>query len=91
MSGPYFAAFLLRVARSEDEGPRIGFTLPRAFGKAVKRNRAKRRIRELLRLRMQRINPHWDVVLNPRRLALDASPEELEREIDRLVSRCANS
>ena len=38
----YFAAFCLRVARAEGEGPRLGFTLPRAFGKAVLRNRVKR-------------------------------------------------
>ena len=52
MSGPYFAAFCLALSRQSGEGPRIGFTLPRAFGKAVKRNRAKRRIREALRLRL---------------------------------------
>ena len=91
MSGPYFAAFCLSVPRAELEGPRIGFTLPRAFGKSVKRNRAKRRLRELLRLRLSRIDPRWDVVVNPRRLALDASTQDLEREVERLVSRCART
>jgi len=90
MSGPYFAAFCLRVER-EGEGPRLGFTVARAFGKAVKRNRAKRRIRELLRVRMSEIAPQWDIVINPRRQALTASPVELRREVDRLVSKCANS
>lgn len=89
MSGPYFAAFCLSVPRPEHDGPRIGFTVPRAFGKAVKRNRAKRRIRELLRVRLPRIASQWDVVVNPRRPALEASPEDLTREVERLVSRCA--
>jgi ribonuclease P protein component len=88
MSGPYFAAFCLAVARPIGDGPRVGFTLPRAFGKSVKRNRAKRRIRELLRVRMTSLDPRWDVVINPRRQALDASPEQLQREVERLVSRC---
>lgn len=88
ISGPYFAAFRLSVARTEQEGPRIGFTLPRAFGKAVKRNLAKRRIREILRLRLPQIDAQWNLVINPRRRALDASPQELQREVERLISRC---
>jgi ribonuclease P protein component len=89
VSGPYFAAFCLRVER-EDGGPRLGFTVTRAFGRAVKRNRAKRRIREALRVRLPEIAPHWDIVLNPRRQVLEASPDDLRRELDRLISKCAN-
>jgi len=89
MSGPYFAAFCLKIPRGESEGPRLGFTVPRAFGKAVSRNRIKRRLREALRLRLTEVDPQWDVVINPRRQALNATPMELRREVDRLVSRCA--
>lgn len=89
ISGPYFAAFCLRVER-QDGGPRLGFTVARAFGRAVKRNRAKRRIREALRLRLSEIAPHWDIVLNPRRQVLTATPGDLRREVDRLVLKCAN-
>jgi ribonuclease P protein component len=89
ISGPYFAAFCLRVDR-EDVGPRLGFTVARAFGRAVKRNRAKRRIREALRRRLSEIAPHWDIVLNPRRQVLTATPDDLRREVDRLVLKCAN-
>ena len=86
MPGPYFAAFCL--ARDSNEGVRVGFTVSRAFGKAVKRNRAKRRIREAIRLRLAEFGSQWDVVINPRRQALDASPIQLQRELDRLISRC---
>lgn len=89
IGGPYFAAFCLRVQR-EGGGPRLGFTVARAFGGAVQRNRAKRCIREALRVRLPEIAPHWDIVLNPRRQVLQASPEALRREIDRLISKCAN-
>ena len=77
------------MERTPETGPRLGFTLPRAFGKAVKRNRAKRRIRELLRVRLPDIQNRWDIVINPRRTALDASYIDLEREVDRLVRQCA--
>jgi ribonuclease P protein component len=89
VAGPYFAAFCLRVER-DGGGPRLGFTVARAFGRAVKRNRAKRRIREALRVRLPEVAPYWDIVVNPRRQVLDASPDELRREVDRLVSKCAN-
>jgi ribonuclease P protein component len=88
----YFAAFCLRVQRVPDAsnslGPRLGFTVPRAFGKAVLRNRVKRRLREILRTRLSDLAPEWDIVLNPRRPAIAAPIEELRREVDRLVAQC---
>lgn len=90
ISGPYFAAFCLRIDRA-GEGPRVGFTVPRAFGRAVKRNRAKRRIREALRVLLPQIAPQWDIVVNPRRQVLDATAEDLRREVKRIVSQCAKS
>jgi ribonuclease P protein component len=66
----------------------MGFTVPRAFGKAVARNRVKRRLREALRVRWPEVGPQWDIVINPRRPALMAPVEELRREVDRLVTQC---
>ena len=92
-SCPYFVAFLLRH-RAENgqsartEGPRIGFTVPRAVGKAVVRNRIRRRIREMLRVRLALMAPDLDIVLNPRRAAFGADRDSLLREVERLVQRC---
>jgi len=77
------------VPRAESDGPRLGFTLPRAFGKSVKRNRAKRRLREILRVRLSEFAPQWDLVINPRRTVLQATPEQLNRAVDRLVAQCS--
>ena len=44
-ASPLFAAFCVR--EREPGGPRIGFTVPRALGKAVVRNRVKRQLRHL--------------------------------------------
>ena len=97
-AGRYFAAFCLRVERSPDSGcpqtqsyggrARVGFTIPRAFGKAVLRNRVKRRLREALRVRLPKVGREWDIVINPRRPAIAAPLEELQRELDRLVAQC---
>ncbi|MGE5646350.1 MAG: ribonuclease P protein component [Acidobacteriota bacterium] len=83
---PYFAAFCLR--RAEPGGSRIGFTTPRALGNSVTRNRIKRRFREAVRLRLDGLEPQWDIVINPRRAGTAAPFEALTREIERLFSRC---
>jgi ribonuclease P protein component len=84
-----FAAFCLR--ESDGSGPHIGFTLPRAIGKAVVRNRIRRRVREAVRALLDRLNPQWSIVINPRRKALDASMSDLQREVERLILRCNGS
>jgi ribonuclease P protein component len=65
--------------------------VPRALGKAVVRNRIKRRLREAIRFHLDRLNPQWSIVINPRRKALDAPLPELEREVERLFLRCNGS
>ena len=81
-----FAAFCVRGEATD--GPRVGFTVPRALGCAVVRNRIRRRVREAVRLRLDHLNPQWEIVFNPRRAARNASFAELEREVDKLFSRC---
>ena len=88
-SGPFFAAFCVREAQAD--GPRIGFTVPRALGKAVVRNRIRRRVREAVRCLLDRLNPQWSIVINPRRKAFDAPLKEIEREVERLFLRCNGS
>jgi ribonuclease P protein component len=86
VSSSYFAAFCLH--RAEPGGPRIGFTLPKAVGKSVQRNRLRRRFREAVRQHLHRLESQWDIVINPRRAGLKAPFEALSREIERLFSRC---
>jgi ribonuclease P protein component len=79
------------VREQQSDGPHIGFTLPRAVGKAVVRNRIRRRLREVIRLRLDRLNPQWSIVFNPRRKAFDAPIAELQREVEKLFLRCNGS
>jgi ribonuclease P protein component len=65
--------------------------VPRALGKAVVRNRIKRRVREAVRLRLDQLSPKCELVINPRRRALDAPFPELQREVEKLFLRCSAS
>ena len=60
---------------------RLGITTPRAVGKAVIRNRIRRRLREVFRLNQNAIQPGWDIVLNPRPIVARLPMRDLTREI----------
>lgn len=82
---PLFVAFFR--PREDDAPPRFGFTTPRALGKAVVRNRIKRRLRECVRLGRERYPVGYDVVFNPRKALLHAPGEEIHRNLDKLIER----
>jgi ribonuclease P protein component len=83
---PMFSAFCLATG-SGDEA-RFGFTLPRAVGKANVRNRIKRRMRDIVRRMRQEFPPGLWIVVNPRRSSYDAPLSMIQREFERLASRC---
>lgn len=74
------------AARSETAGPRIGLTVPKALGKAVARNRIKRRLREAVRAALPLLSAPVDLVLHPKRSVLDADFALLQREIETIFS-----
>jgi ribonuclease P protein component len=90
MTSRYFAAFCLRNT-PPDVPSQFGFTVPRAVGKAVHRNRIKRRMREAVRSQCSQLAANWTIVFNPRRTVLSASFEDLCREVGRIFARCSQS
>ncbi|HVG26060.1 MAG TPA: ribonuclease P protein component [Acidobacteriaceae bacterium] len=69
------------AARSDTVGPRVGLTVPKALGKAVARNRIKRRLRAAVRDALPALSAPVDLVLHPKRIVLDADFASIEREV----------
>jgi len=81
-----FAAFAFPESAAA-AGPHVGFTTPKALGKAVARNRIRRRLREAVRMELESLSPEWSIVFNPRRKAFDCPLPELRAEVKRLFLR----
>ncbi len=86
----HFAAFCAARADQQD-GPKVGFTVSRAMGKAVVRNRMRRRMREVVRKELSGLGAKWRIVFNPRRPVLTAPLEAIRRDVERLLLQCKNS
>jgi ribonuclease P protein component len=66
---------------SASVGTRVGFTVSKALGGAVQRNRMRRRLREAVRLHGVAPQVNADVVINPKRTLLVAEFTEIRNQI----------
>lgn len=86
--------FTLLVAQRSGNTARLGIVASRKLGDAVRRNRAKRLIREVFRLNTP-LQEGVDLVVIPRRELLDAPLSELEKDFRgawrRAVAKLATS
>ena len=76
---------------NQEENSRFGVAAGRSVGNAVHRNRAKRRIREILRHRIASISIGWDLIFLARKPIHAASYQELQTAIDQLIARAGIS
>jgi len=67
--------------RSDTTGPRVGLTVGKVMGKAVERNRIKRRMRECVRRYAGLMTAPVDVILHPRKTVIELEFSKLEREV----------
>ena len=63
------------------EGARVGLTVGKVMGKAVDRNRIKRRMREVIRKNLGALSTPVDVILHPRRSVVEMEFAALDREV----------
>jgi len=76
---------VLRSIPNALEHNRYGFITSKRLGKAVVRNRVRRRLRESVRV--QPVNPGWDVVVSTKSRAAQANFQELNRAVVQLLGK----
>ena len=88
-AGGHGNRFLVLYARKNRLGEiRVGVTVSMKLGKAVVRNRVRRRLREGYRLHESRFLPGWDIVVVARGRAVDATFPELTMPYLGLAKKC---
>jgi len=84
----YAHPLVVLVAHPITEGRlRVGVTAGRAVGGAVQRNRAKRLLRESMRMLIPDVQTGWDLILIARQPLLDATFEQVKAAILNLLRR----
>ena len=79
-------------ARGDAAPPRVGFTATKKLGNAVLRNRVKRRLREIARLRLEALaRPGHDYVLIGRAPTAERAFPDLEHDLNSALKRLHRS
>ena len=84
LSSSHFVVF---VRANELPRSRFGFSIKKALGSAVVRNRMRRRLREMVRCRRQEIPAGWDIVIQPKGAVATAEFATLAGELLRLLKK----
>lgn len=78
---------VLAFLQNELDYNRFGFVVSKRLGKAFRRNKIKRQMREIVRLRMQGIKPGFDLVLIARKQIGQATYVEISQSLEGLLKR----
>ena len=78
---------VVRIYRTDLEETRFGLSTGRKLGGAVVRNRARRRLREALRVMAPSFQPGWDVLIIARQPVIGADFQTLAGTLQNLLRR----
>jgi len=82
----HFIAYVLPACHSRS---RLGVTVTKKVGGAVKRNRIKRRVREFFRLNRHCLLGKWDINIIAKRQIADISTEKAYQSLQNIFDRIA--
>ena len=78
-------SMVIYCRKSRLDHNRLGITVSTKLGCAVKRNRARRRLRELFRLAQPKMKQGYDVILVARTRAVTIPHKKLQADFDRAL------
>lgn len=67
---------------------KIGFSIPKKFGKAVRRNLVKRRLKHAFSLILPEVDKNFNYIITPKPAADPASYEDLSNSLSALLYKC---
>ena len=86
-NGQANSCLVLYARKNRIDTNRVGITVSKKLGKAVIRNRVRRRIREAYRLNEEKFLPGWDIVIVARSRAVEVSFQKLTESLLSLAER----
>ena len=75
------------VVHNSLETKRFGFTLSRKFGKANKRNKVRRKLKEIIRSNLDRFDDGFDYVIIPKTQLIEMTYQEIEKTLFHCLKR----
>lgn len=84
-------ALTVRFVPNGRDHDRFGISTGRRLGGAVQRNRVRRRVKEILRRSPNSTGHGWDILIVARPPAVEASYDELQTTLERLLSSVRSS
>ncbi|MCL2539822.1 MAG: ribonuclease P protein component [Firmicutes bacterium] len=79
--------FSVISVKSYQTETRIGFSVSNKLGNAPARNRIKRRLREIMKYKLSKLNTHQNLIIIAKQPAAEADFNKLKSEIDYILKK----